>query len=460
MSANKTAIMNGNDEQYEAVVVGLGKTGLSCARYLAARGIRFAVNDSRAEPPELPALARLLPEVPVFTGGFDAQLLCRARRLILSPGVAPGDPAIRRAAEHGVEMVGDIELFTHSARAPVVAVTGSNGKSTVASLVAAMVKEAGRAVGLGGNIGTPALDLLAQPPPDYYVLELSSFQLETVQSLNAAAAAVLNISPDHLDRYPDVDAYAAAKRRIYAGTGVMVVNLDDARVQAMAQPDRVMIGYSLSPPAPGDFGLVTRGGGEWLACGTEALLPVTELRLSGRHNLANVLAALGLGSAVGLPLGAMLAAARTFTGLAHRCRWLARVGGVDWVDDSKGTNVGAACAAVTGLGGEGNLILIAGGDGKGADFAPLAEAAAGRVRAAVLIGRDASLLGQSLEAVTKVVYATDMAAAVTTAASLARTGDTVLLSPACASFDMFRDYRERGEVFAAAVRALDQGDAP
>lgn len=455
--AKRSLSMSQNSRHYDAVVVGLGKTGLSCARFLAARGVSFAVTDSRLQPPELASLTRLLPQIPVFTGGFDANLLSRADKLILSPGVAASEPAIRQAVDQGVELLGDIEVFARNARAPVVAVTGSNGKSTVASLTAAMMQRAGVKVLLGGNIGTPALDLLEDDVPDFYVLELSSFQLETVRSLDAAAAAVLNVSPDHLDRYADVETYAAAKRRIYAGTGVMVINLDDDCVRAMRRPSRAVIAYSLSAPEPGCFGVLNAGGQEWLAFGEETLLPVAALGLSGRHNIANVLAALALGSAVGLPVSAMLEAAKEFTPLPHRCQRLATVAGVNWVDDSKGTNVGAACAAITGLGGDDNLILIAGGDGKGADFSPLAEAVRGRVHAAVLIGRDAALLGEAIKARTQVVYATDMGAAVATAAGLARPGDTVLLSPACASFDMFRDYRHRGEVFAGAVRDLEGG---
>lgn len=449
--------MSNNSRHYDAVVVGLGKTGLSCARFLASRGVSFAVTDSRLQPPELASLTRLLPQVPVFTGGFDANLLGRADKLILSPGVAASEPAIRQAVEQGVDLLGDIEMFARSASAPVVAVTGSNGKSTVASLTAAMMQQAGVKVLLGGNIGTPALDLLEEDIPDFYVLELSSFQLETVRSLDAAAAAVLNVSPDHLDRYADIDAYVAAKRRIYAGTGVMVINLDDDCVRAMQRPSRTAISYSLSAPAPGCFGVRHVGGQEWLAFGDDTLLPVTDLGLSGHHNISNTLAALALGSAVGMPVSAMLQAAKEFTSLPHRCQRVVTMAGVNWVDDSKGTNVGAACAAITGLGGDNNLILIAGGDGKGADFNPLAGAVQGRVRAAVLIGRDAALIGQAIESRTQVVYATDMDAAVATAAGLARPGDTVLLSPACASFDMFRDYRHRGETFAAAVRNLEEG---
>lgn len=457
--ANSIVITRAQGGHYETVIVGLGHTGLSCARFLAARGVSFAVTDSRTAPPELDSLRRLLPDVPVSTGGFDAELLRHADQIILSPGVSAAEPAIAGAVAGGAELLGDIEIFARNATAPVLAVTGSNGKSTVASLVAAMVGAADMRGLLGGNIGIPALDLLELPVPDFYVLELSSFQLETVRSLDAAAAAVLNVSPDHMDRYRVLEDYTAAKARIYAGTGAMVINRDDERVRAMRRPGRAAIEFSLGAPGPGGFGVAARDGVEWLAFGGELLLPVSGLRLSGRHNVANALAALALGSAAGLPAAPMLDALQCFAGLPHRCQRLERINDVDWVDDSKGTNVGAACAAIAGLGRADNLILIAGGDGKGADFTPLAEAAAGRVRAAVLIGRDASRMAAVLETQTRVVYATDMGAAVAAAAELAGPGDTVLLSPACASFDMFRDYRERGEVFARAVARLQEARA-
>jgi UDP-N-acetylmuramoylalanine--D-glutamate ligase len=446
------SLMAGSDRHFDTVIVGAGKTGLSCARYLAPLGGRLAVVDSRDAPPELQTLRRELPQIPVFTGRFDVQLLARARLIVVSPGVSLVEPAIRAAADAGAEVIGDIELFCREAHAPMVAVTGANGKSTVATLVARMIDASGRRAALGGNIGIPALALLGDATPDFYVLELSSFQLETVRSLDAAAAAVLNITPDHMDRYRSLEEYAAAKARIYSGKGAMILNLDDPRVAALRQPGRRTCGFTLSEPGADEFGLRHAGAEDWLVHGRQPLLRTTELRLRGRHNIANALAALALGSAIGLPPEPMLSALRSFTGLPHRCQWVAACEGVDWYDDSKGTNVGAACAAIAGLAEGRKLVLIAGGDGKGADFVPLADVATGRVRAAVLIGRDASLLGAVLAPVVDTCFATDLPSAVAAAGRLAQPGDAVLLSPACSSLDMFRSFEERGAVFSEAAR--------
>lgn len=432
------------------VIVGLGKTGLSCARYLAGRGASFAVVDSRDAPPGLDALRRELPHVPVFLGGFDAAVLARARRLIVSPGVALAEPAVARALSDGAEAIGDIELFAREARAPVVAVTGANGKSTVTTLVGEMIRDAGFAVQVGGNLGTPALDLLSADLPDFYVLELSSFQLETTRSLNAAAAVVLNISPDHMDRYRDVSDYAAAKQRIYRGDGTMLINGDDPLVTAMLEPGRKAVRFGLSVPAQGDFGMRDRNGAACLAKGAEILMAVAELRITGRHNIANALAALALGDAIGVPMASMLVTLRRFAGLPHRTQWVASRDGVSWYNDSKGTNVGATLAALRGM--PGKVVLIAGGLGKGQDFTPLKAAVAVKARAVVLLGQDAPLIERAVADAAPVVRVKDMDEAVEQAAHLAREGDTVLLSPACASFDMFKGYDHRGEVFTAAVR--------
>ncbi|HEY7841300.1 MAG TPA: UDP-N-acetylmuramoyl-L-alanine--D-glutamate ligase, partial [Gammaproteobacteria bacterium] len=284
--------MAGSAQHFDTIIVGLGKTGLSCVRHLAPRGAGMAVVDSRDTPPELGTLRREFPRIPVFTGSFDAQLMARARLLVVSPGVSLEEPAIRAATAAGAEVAGDIELFRRAARAPIVAVTGANGKSTVAALTARMIEACGRRAGLGGNIGIPALDLLAAEAPDVYVLELSSFQLETVQSLDAAAAALLNITPDHMDRYRSMDHYAAAKARIYAGSGTMILNLDDPRVAALRRPGRRTYGFTLSEPGVTDFGLRRIDGEEWLVHGRSPLLRAADLRLRGRHNLANALAAL------------------------------------------------------------------------------------------------------------------------------------------------------------------------
>ena len=442
--------MGMTERDLSTVIVGLGKTGLSCARYLAARGESFTVIDNRDAPPGFEELHREFPQVPVFLGGFDAAVLARAQRLIVSPGVALAEPAIAAAMRDGTEVVGDIELFAREARAPVVAVTGANGKSTVTTLVGKMIRDAGLVAQVGGNLGTPALDLLAAEVPDFYVLELSSFQLETTCSLDAAAAVVLNISPDHMDRYHDVRDYAAAKQRIYRGTGTMVINNDDPLVAAMLEPGRKVVRFGLSVPAQGDFGLRLRDNEACLAKGAEVLMAAAELRIKGNHNIANALAALALGDALAIPMGGMLDTLRRFPGLPHRTQWVASRGGVNWYNDSKGTNVGATVAALQGI--PGKVVLIAGGQGKGQDFTPLKAAIAAKARAVVLLGQDAALIERAVADVVPVVRVKDMDEAVEQAADLAHAGDTVLLSPACASFDMFKGYDQRGEVFTAAVR--------
>jgi UDP-N-acetylmuramoylalanine--D-glutamate ligase len=443
-----------------SVVVGLGKTGASCLRYLARRGIGAAATDSRAAPPGLEELGALASSIDMRLGRFDLSLLDGATQLLMSPGVSLEEPIATEARARGIPVLGDIELFARAAQAPVIGVTGTNGKSTVTSLVAHMAAAAGRRVLAGGNLGRPALDLLEEPVPDLYVLELSSFQLQTTSSLQLAAAVVLNVTADHMDRYPSVDAYAQAKARIFARAASVVLNADDPRVSAMRSqvlasaagraPPRIVT-FSVEQ-ADADFTIERRGRGVWLSRSGKALLDTARMKISGLHNVANALAALALGEAVGLPMPAMLGALETFPGLKHRSEFVADIAGVRYVNDSKGTNVGATIAAVAGL--EGPLVLIAGGEGKGQDFAPLAAAFRAKVRRVVLIGKDAPALDAALAGVCPTERAATLPDAVRAAAAAARPGDTVLLSPACASFDMFRDYNHRGEVFAASVRAL------
>jgi UDP-N-acetylmuramoylalanine--D-glutamate ligase len=436
------------------LVVGLGKTGLSCARYLARQGLPVAVTDSRTSPPGLDRLREELPDTALFLGGFSADVFQAAGQLVVSPGVPMSEPLIQAARARGVPVFGDIELFARAVRAPVAAVTGSNGKSTVVSLLGEMTRQAGWSAGVGGNLGEPALELLRDDHRGY-VLELSSFQLETTHSLQPAAAAVLNVSPDHMDRYPSLSAYAAAKARIYRGARVGVINRDDPLVAAMAGLAGSTTGFTLGPPGDTDFGLAERDTGTWLCRGGQTLLPAADLPIRGRHNLANALAALALGEALGLPMPAMLDTLRRFRGLAHRTQLVAEKAGVRFYNDSKGTNVGATVAALDGLHQPpGRAILIAGGDGKGAAFADLAPVVARTCRAVVLIGRDAPLLQAALQGHTQLLHAATLEEAVTRCAGLARPGDQVLLSPACASFDMFRNYEHRGEVFIAAVERL------
>ena len=440
-----------NDKR--ALVVGLGLSGLSSARYLARHGYVVTVVDSRAQPPGLAALHAELPAVHAHTGSFDAALFRDPGLLVVSPGISLKEPVIAAACARGIETVGDIELFARAARTPVLAITGANGKSTVTSLVGEMCREAGFDTAVGGNIGVPVLDLLRTPEPELYVLELSSFQLETASSLNARAAAVLNITPDHMDRYASLDDYAAAKARIFRGGGSMILNADDPVVMAMSLPGRSTVRFGANPPTSDiDYGLVAHGGETWLARGARQLLPASAVPLPGRHTLLNVLAAMALAETVHVPLDAMKRAVARFHGLHHRTELVLERDGVRWIDDSKGTNVGATVAALNGMGAP--VILIAGGDGKGADFGELRTPVANCARAVVLIGRDAPQIEKALAGVVPVVNAKDMHTAVREAARLAQSGDVVLLSPACASFDMFRNYEHRGQVFAQAVKEV------
>ena len=432
----------------KTLIVGLGKTGLSCARFLAARGEEIAITDSREHPPGLKDLRALLPDAAVFLGGFSEDALKHADRVVLSPGIAAGTPFIAKARALGLPVLGDIELFAHYAHAPVVGITGANGKSTVTTLVGHMAEKAGKRVRVGGNLGTPALDLLDGSEPELYVLELSSFQLEITDSLRCAASTVLNLSPDHMDRYPDMQAYAAAKARIFRHCRVAVLNREDPLVRGMGANVKTRVSFGLDAPAPGQYGVR----GNWLVCGDERLMPVSELRIKGGHNTANALAALALGEAAGLPMPAMLEALHEFRGLPHRMEFVAEVKGVSWYDDSKGTNVGATLAAVQGV--TQPLVLIAGGDGKGQDFAPLKAALAGKARTVVLLGKDAALIEQALADAMPVKRVMDMEGAVQAAGEIARPGDMALLSPACSSLDMFENFEHRGRVFAAAVRKL------
>lgn len=436
------------------LVVGLGKTGLSCVRYLSEIGREIAVADSRQDPPGLQQLREFWPEVPVHLGAFDTELFAGFNELVVSPGISISEPAIVGAAARGAGIRGDIDLFAEAADAPIIAITGSNGKTTVTTLVGEMAKAAGRNVQVGGNIGTPALDLLGKGA-DLYVLELSSFQLETTDELRAEVATVLNISDDHMDRYPDKMAYFQAKQRIYRGSRSAVVNLDDALSTPMARDNLRFVCFGFNRVNPETFSTRDDDQGTWITFGFDNLLLASELQLLGRHNISNVMAALALGQAAGLPMAAMVQAARTFRGLPHRCEFVRNLDSVDYINDSKGTNVGATVAAIESLVPEqGKVILVAGGDGKGADFAPLAEPVCRHCRAVVLIGRDAEAIARTLPKDVAIVRADSLASAVTQAQGLALAGDRVLLSPACASFDMFRDYSDRGDQFRTLVEAL------
>ena len=456
------------------VIVGLGKTGLSCARYLAQQGEPFVVVDSRSNPPGLKKLLSIAPNVECYLGGFEPLVFEQAKKLIVSPGVSVKESVIANARAQGTEVIGDIALFAEHADAPIIAITGSNGKSTVTTLVGAMAEHAGLKVRVGGNLGEPALNLLpknsmdlsgdtqsgqASEKTDYYILELSSFQLETTDNLNAHAAVVLNVSADHMDRYANIQEYVTAKKNVYLNCHHTVINRDDELVvgmtkgnEAVVSEDVVSFGFG-APPSDKDFGIESHDDKAWLAKGTQLLMPVEEISLPGRHNQANALAALALGQTMGIAIDDMLHVLRNFSGLPHRMQLVATIRGVDWYNDSKGTNVGATVSALAGM--PGNKILIAGGDGKGADFEPLREAViANNVRLVILMGKDADRIESVLSGVVQIEKAANMSAAVVLANQLAREADKVILSPACASFDMFNDYQHRGEVFMESVRSL------
>lgn len=453
---------NAEADGQRTLIVGLGETGLSAARYLTGLGESVRVIDSRADPPALDTLRAALPDVPVELETLDPKWLAGAARVVWSPGLNIAVPLAAEARRRGIEIVSDIELFARAARAPVVAVTGSNGKSTVTMLTARMLEAAGLSAPAGGNLGPPALDLLdaESATPDVYVLEISSFQMETTESLQPLAAAVLNVSADHLDRHGDLEHYAALKAKLLGAADHAVFNRDDPLVRRAGERSARPVPFSTETRLERGCSIVEAGGRRWLAVDGTPRVPADALALRGAHNEANALAALALtvtvleqlGRADSGALDAAADALQRFAGLEHRCRPIAERGGVTWIDDSKATNVGATVAALSGL--PGRLILIAGGVSKGADFSPLAAAARGKVAAAVLIGSAASQIEDELREVCTVWRATDMAAAVRAAAAHARPGDTVLLSPACASQDMFRDYRHRGEAFADAVRRL------
>lgn len=441
------------------LVLGLGDTGLSCVRWLARHGARLVAADTRAAPPALGAIRAQHPDLRVVLGPFDDALLAGVDAVVASPGVALREPILRAALGRGIEVAGDVEIFGREvARAGkgvrVLGVTGTNGKSTVTALAAAMARAAGLRAEAIGNIGVPVLDALGAAEaggfPDVYVAELSSYQLETTRSLALDAAAMLNVSQDHLDRYDAMADYARAKERIFLHCGTRVVNRDDAYSRAMAGDSPLSFGLG-APAGDAQWGLDARR--RTMLRGARALLDVEAMAMTGMHNVANGLAAHALASAIGIAPEPLARALREFRGLPHRVQPVAEARGVRFYDDSKGTNVGATVAALEGFCVP--VVLIAGGEGKGQDFAPLAAAVRAHARAVVLIGRDADAIAAAIApAGVPVERAATMPAAVAVAFALARDGDAVLLSPACASFDMFRNYAHRGEAFAAAARAV------
>ncbi len=435
------------------------------ARWLSARGALVRVADSRSTPPFAAQLQSELPAVEVHTGAFREENFAGVDLIAVSPGVPLSEPLIRAAEERGVDIVGDIELFARIREEfpgnRVIAITGSNGKSTVTEMVGAMVRAAKVRTLVAGNIGVPILDALSEVEsgrrrrPDVFVLELSSFQLESTRSLNPDAAAVLNLSEDHLDRYSGMRDYADAKARIFFGDGVQVINREDRWASDMIGPGRKVFTFGLDEPwQEGNWGLREIEGELWLAEGRANLMKVSELKVAGLHNAANALAALALCRAIRLPYEPLLDALFDFEGLPHRVQKVAEVRGIDFYDDSKGTNVGATVAALMGM--TSRIVLIAGGDGKGQDFSPLRDAVAKKAKGVVVIGRDGDKIALAIESSgVEIVRAASMHDAVRAGFSLAQRGDAVLLSPACASFDMFRNYEHRAEVFVNEVRALE-----
>ena len=442
----------------KVLVLGLGETGLSSLRWLAAQGARLSVADSRENPPNIDTLKAEFPAANVYTGAFTATLFNDVDLVVASPGVPLSEPEIQAAIQRGVNVVGDVELFAQHrpTSAKVIAITGANGKTTVTTLVGEMCKTAGLKTIVAGNIGLPVLDALSMETPDVYVLELSSFQLETTSNLQIDAATMLNLSEDHMDRYASFQDYAIAKARIFYNAKLQVLNRDDAWSMMMARPKLAQVTFGLNDDGEeNSYGLKQVDGDTWLCEGEKELINLQDLKIVGLHNAANALAAVALCRGIGVDYPHIIQTLYNFKGLPHRVEWVANIDDVDYYDDSKGTNVGATCAALTGLAQK--VVLIAGGDGKGQDFAPLAAAVAENASAVVLIGRDAALIEAVLIPTNIPLYqAIDLPEAVNIAKKIAKADEAVLLSPACASFDMFKNYVHRAEVFVAAVNRLKE----
>jgi UDP-N-acetylmuramoylalanine--D-glutamate ligase len=433
----------------DLLVLGMGVTGASCARHFAARGMAAWFADTRPAPPGLDAIREAMPAAGLLNGQVPTAVPPGVSRIIVSPGVDLDLPVLADARRRGVCVSSDLDVFATECRAPMIGITGSNGKSTVTSMVGAMLAADGWPIAVGANLGTPALDLLDRAVRAY-VLELSSFQLERSQPLPLAAAVVLNVAPDHLDRHGDMQSYTAAKARIYARCATAIVNRDEPALASLVPPGATVISFGLGVPRPGHFGVVATRDGECLAYGGQTLMPTGDLGTTGRHNIANALAALALAHAVGAGAAAGIRALRAFRGLPHRMQVIAAAAGVTWIDDSKATNVAAAVTSIRSV--TGPLVLIAGGDGKGQTFEELAAALRDRGAVALLIGRDREQLAREISGACTVETAETLPGAVARARALAKPGCTVLLAPACSSLDMFRSYEHRGQVFAQAVR--------
>ena len=446
--------VNDTGLHYDAVIVGLGKTGLSCFRYLSNQGLNVAITDSREEPPELLELRAEFESASVYLGQINEQVLLASDQIILSPGVSLDNKSIKLSIENNIPVFGDIELFCQKAQAPIIAVSGSNGKSTVTTIVAEMTRLAGLKTYVGGNIGIPALDLLSDSSPDLYVLELSSFQLETTYSLNAHASVVLNVSPDHMDRYSSLKDYANTKKRIYSGQGLMVLNKDEEYIHSIMDSKRDTIYFSLGAPEGENFGLINHNNEVWLSQGNEKIINKNQLKIKGEHNISNALAAMALAGAVNVPTNIMADVLKNFTGLEHRCQLVREIDNVSWYNDSKATNVGACIASITGLCELGNIILIAGGDSKDADLSGLNPIVKKYIKRVFLFGIDANKLADVMGSDVDKEFVNNMNEAVKGASKIADPDDIVLLAPACSSLDMYKNYQQRGDAFISAIDAL------
>ena len=438
------------------VVAGLGISGVSAVNFLHEKGYRVAVTDSRAVPPghdQTPA------DVQTSFGQFDQDLLLSAEEIIISPGLDPKLPEIQAAIAKGIPVISEIQVLRRATDKPIVAITGSNAKSTVTTLIGLMAENAGKKVAVGGNLGRPALDL-TKDDPELYILELSSFQLETTSNLNAEVAVVLNLSEDHLDRHGDMMGYHTAKHRIFQGVKKVVHNRDDSLTRPLVPDATPMQSFGLNAPDMNQYGVLRETDGTmWLARGRGRLLKSSDMYMQGTHNVANALACLALGEAIDLPLDSMLETLKTFKGLEHRCEFVKDVNGVRYYNDSKGTNIGATLAALDGLGAaievqQGKVAIILGGQGKGQDFTALRESLSKFAKVAVLIGEDRPVMQKAIEATTNLLHAESLAEAVALCQQNTQPNDVVLLSPACASFDMFSGYPQRGHQFVALVNEL------
>ena len=454
-TTEKKVKMKETKQHFDAVVVGLGKTGISCVRYLLSKDLKIAVTDSRMDPPGLSILKTECTSVPVFLGEINAEILLSSDQIILSPGVSLNNEAVKQAIANGTPVFGDIEIFCQQAKAPIIAISGSNGKSTVTTLITEMTRQAGLKTSVGGNLGTPALDLLNEDIPDIYVLELSSFQLETTFSLNAHASVVLNISSDHMDRHTNLYEYINVKKKIYSGNGLMVINKDDDAVKAMDDNSRQSISFTLNRPEKNNFGTIIKNNEVWLCQGDNKIIRQDELGIKGEHNVANALAAIALATSMNVPFDSMIKTLKSFSGLEHRCQRVARIKKVDWFNDSKATNIGACIASIKSLCVLGKIILIAGGDSKGANLSSLTPIITKYVKHVLLLGVDAKKIANVIDSEVTYDFVNDMTEAVNTANDLAEAGEVVLLAPACASLDMYESYQERGAAFVTAINILE-----